>query len=140
MARTKAKVTMHNSRGKFAAKKYPAKAAKRPFPLPPHGGAKRAPHRFRPGTVALREIRKYQKSTDLLIRKMPFQRLVREIAHIFKFDVRFQSTAVLAIQEAAEAFIVQLFADANLCAIHASRVTVQAKDMQLARRLRGGRS
>ncbi len=67
------------------------------------------PHRFRPGTVALRDIRKYQKSTELLIRKLPFQRLVREIAHEFKHDLRFQSSAVLALQEAAEAYIVSLF-------------------------------
>ena len=66
------------------------------------GGVKR-PHRFRPGTVALREIRKYQKSTELLIRKLPFQRLVREIAQDFKTDLRFQSSAVLALQEASEA-------------------------------------
>jgi len=67
------------------------------------------PHRYRPGTVALREIRKYQKSTELLIRKLPFQRLVREIAQDFKTDLRFQSSAVLALQEAAEAYLVGLF-------------------------------
>lgn len=71
-----------------------------------------------PGTVALKEIRKYQKSTDLLIKKLPFQRLVREIAQDFKNDLRFQSTAVLALQEAAEAYIVSLFEDANMCALH----------------------
>ena len=60
------------------------------------------PHRFRPGTVALREIRRYQKSTDLLIRKLPFQRLVREIAQDFKTDLRFQSSAIMALQESAE--------------------------------------
>ncbi|XP_037417043.1 histone H3.3-like [Triticum dicoccoides] len=69
------------------------------------------PHRYRPGTVALREIRKYQKSTELLIRKLPFQRLVREIAQDFKTDLRFQSHAVLALQEAAEAYLVGLFED-----------------------------
>lgn len=95
------------------------------------------PHRFRPGTVALREIRKYQKSTELLIRKLPFQRLVREISAEYKSDLRFQSSAVLALQEAAEAYLVGLFEDTNLCAIHAKRVTVMVKDMQLARRLRG---
>jgi histone H3 len=87
--------------------------------------------------VALREIRKYQKSTDLLIRKLPFQRLVREIAQTMKDDVRFQSAAVLALQEAAESFMVQMFEDSNLCAIHAKRVTIQPKDLQLARRIRG---
>ena len=82
------------------------------------------PHRYRPGTVALREIRKYQKSTELLIRKLPFQRLVREIAQDFKTDLRFQSSAVLALQEASEAYLVGLFEDTNLCAIHAKRVTI----------------
>ena len=101
-------------------------------------GMKKA-HRFRPGTVALRMIRKYQKSTELLIRKLPFQRLVREIASDFKTDLRFQSSAVLALQEAAEAYMVGLFEDTNLCAIHAKRVTIMPKDMQLARRLRGER-
>lgn len=96
--------------------------------------------RFRPGTVALREIRKYQKSTNLLLRKLPFQRLVRQIAHEFKTDVRFQSLAVLAIQEAAEAYLVGLFEDTNLCAIHAKRVTIMPKDMMLARRIRGERA
>ncbi len=98
------------------------------------------PHRYRPGTVALREIRKYQKSTELLIRKLPFQRLVREIAQDFKTDLRFQSSAVLALQEAAEAYLVGLFEDTNLAAIHAKRVTIMPKDIQLARRIRGERA
>ena len=97
----------------------------------------RRKHRFRPGVVALREIRKYQKSSDLLLRKLPFQRLVREIANDFKPDLRFQSSAVLALQEAAEAYLVGLFEDTNLCAIHACRVTIMPKDMHLARRIRG---
>ena len=87
--------------------------------------------------MALREIRKYQKSTELLIRKLPFQRLVREIAQDFKTDLRFQSSAVLALQEAAEAYLVGLFEDTNLAAIHAKRVTIMPKDIQLARRIRG---
>jgi histone H3 len=95
---------------------------------------------FRPGTKALREIRKYQKTTELLLKKLPFQRLVREIAQDFKSDLRFQSTAVLALQEASEAYLVSLFEDTNLCAIHAKRVTIMPKDMQLARRIRGERS
>jgi histone H3 len=103
------------------------------------GGVKK-PHRFRPGTVALREIRKYQKSSELLIRKLPFQRLVRDIAQDFKADLRFQASAIAALQEAAEAFLVNLFEDTNLCAIHARRVTIMAKDMQLARRIRGWRN
>ncbi|CAH8362103.1 unnamed protein product [Eruca vesicaria subsp. sativa] len=106
---------------------------------PATGGVKK-PHRFRPGTVALREIRKYQKSTELLIRKLPFQRLVREIAQDFKTDLRFQSSAVAALQEAAEAYLVGLFEDTNLCAIHAKRVTIMPKDIQLARRIRGERA
>ncbi|CAD6940611.1 unnamed protein product [Tilletia controversa] len=94
------------------------------------------PHRYKPGTVALREIRRYPKSTELLIRKLPFQRLVREIAQDFRTDVRFQSAAIGALQEASEAYLVSLFADVNLAAIHAKRVTVMPKDMALARRLR----
>ena len=103
--------------------------------------------------MALREIRRYQKSTELLIRKLPFQRLVREIAQDFKRDLRFQYVAIGAlqvkifvnlnhsylcyvIQEASEAYLVGLFEDTNLCAIHAKRVTIMPKDMQLARRLR----
>jgi len=102
--------------------------------------AARKPHRFKPGTVALREIRKYQKSTELLIRKLPFQRLVRErmqqLAHS-NIDFRYQANAMAALQEAAEAYLVSLFEDTNLCAIHARRVTVYPKDMVLARRIRG---
>jgi len=98
---------------------------------------KKTTHRYRPGEVALREIRKFQRSTELLIRKLPFQRLVREIAQDFKTDLRFQSSAILALQEASEAYLVGLFEDTNLCAIHAKRVTIMPKDMQLARRIRG---
>lgn len=98
------------------------------------------PRRYRPGTVALREIRKYQKSHELLIRKLPFQRLVREIAQNFKSDLRFQTAAILALQEASEAYLVSLFEDTNLCAIHAKRVTIMTKDIQLARRIRGERA
>ena len=87
----------------------------------------------------LREIRKYQKTTNLLLRKLPFQRLIREVAQDFKSDLHFQSHAILAIQEAAEAYLTGLFEDANLCAIHARRVTIQPKDIQLARRIRGER-
>ena len=83
---------------------------------------------------------RYQKSTELLIRKLPFQRLVREIAQDFKTDLRFQSSAVIALQEASEAYLVGLFEDTNLCAIHAKRVTIMPKDIQLARRIRGERA
>ena len=77
------------------------------------------PHRYRAGTVALQDIRHFQKTSALLIRKLPFQRLVREIAQDFKTDLWFQSAAILCLQEAAEAYLVRLFDDANLCAIHA---------------------
>ena len=115
-----------------------ATKAARKKPPPKTGGVKK-PRRYRPGTKALRDIRKYQKSTDLLINKLPFQRLVREIAQEFKTDLRFQSTAIMALQEASEAYLVGLFEDTNLCAIHAKRVTIMAKDIQLARRIRGER-
>jgi len=97
-------------------------------------------YRYRPGTVALREIRQYQKSGDTLLRKMPFQRLVKDIAQDFISDLRFQAKAILALQEASEAYLVGLFQDTNLCAIHAKRVTIFPKDIQLARRIRGERS
>eukprot|EP00996_Jenningsia_fusiforme_P004423 NODE_5242_length_701_cov_18.196319_g4871_i0.p1 GENE.NODE_5242_length_701_cov_18.196319_g4871_i0~~NODE_5242_length_701_cov_18.196319_g4871_i0.p1 ORF type:complete len:158 (-),score=30.41 NODE_5242_length_701_cov_18.196319_g4871_i0:226-636(-) len=135
MARTKQ--TARKSTGGKAPRKQLASKMPRKY-APSLAGIKK-PHRFRPGTVALREIRKYQKSTDLLIRRLPFQRLVREIAQEFKADLRFQSSAVHAIQEAAEAYMVALFEDTNLCAIHAKRVTIQPKDIQLARRIRGER-
>ena len=107
------------------------------YKVPQNGGVKK-PHRYRPGTVALREIRRFQKSTDLLIKKAPFQRLVREIAQGYRSDLRFQGSAVLALQEAAEAYLTSLFEDTNLVALHCGRVTIGAKDMQLARRLRTG--
>ena len=102
------------------------------------GGVKK-PHRYRPGTVALREIRRFQKTTELLIRKAPFQRVVRQIAQKYKKDVRFQSTAVLALQEASKAYMVGMFEDTNLAGLHAKRVTILPRDLALARRLRGDR-
>lgn len=93
--------------------------------------------RFNPGTRALFEIRKYQRSTDLLMSRAAFARLVREIAQTFVFDLRWQPLAIEALQHAAEAVLVQVFEDANLCAIHARRVTVCPRDIQLARRIRG---
>ena len=84
----------------------------------PHQATKRKPH-YRPGTLALWEIRHYQKKTNLLIKRVPFARLVREIAQGFRQDLRFQNSAIGALQEAAEAYIVGLFEDTNLCAIHA---------------------
>lgn len=103
------------------------------------GSGVKKPRRFRPGTVALRQIKQFQKSSDLLLRKAPFQRLVREVSQTGKDSLRFQSAAILAIQEAAESFIVSLLADTNLCAIHTRRVTIMPRDIHLARRLRGER-
>ena len=123
--------------GKAPRKRLATKGRDKPAPGASNGDGKKKPHRYRPGTVALREIRHFQKTGDLLIRKLPFQRLVREIAQDFKNDLRFQSSAILALQEAAEAYLVSLFEDTNLCAIHAKRVTIMPKDMQLARRIRG---
>ncbi|XP_034433714.1 uncharacterized protein LOC117757078 isoform X2 [Hippoglossus hippoglossus] len=114
MARTK-QTARKSTGGKAPRKQLATKAARKSAPAT--GGVKK-PHRYRPGTVALREIRRYQKSTELLIRKLPFQRLVREIAQDFKTDLRFQSSAVMALQEASEAYLVGLFEDTNLCAIH----------------------
>ncbi|XP_039591854.1 uncharacterized protein LOC120515170 [Polypterus senegalus] len=136
MARTK-QTARKSTGGKAPRKQLATKAARKSAPAT--GGVKK-PHRYRPGTVALREIRRYQKSTELLIRKLPFQRLVREIAQDFKTDLRFQSSAVMALQESSEAYLVGLFEDTNLCAIHAKRVTIMPKDIQLARRIRGERA
>lgn len=93
--------------------------------------------RFRPGSGALKEIRQYQASTALLIMKRPFQRLVHSITAHLVSDMRFAASALLALQEAAEAYLVGLFEDSNLCALHCKRVTVMIKDIQLARRIRG---
>ena len=103
-------------------------------------GRRIKPHRYRAGTVALKDIHHYQGSTALLIRKLPFQRVVREIAKDIKTDLRFQSAAILCLQEATEAYLVGLLEDANLCAIQARRVTIMPKDIQLARRIRGERA
>ncbi|KAF9237092.1 histone H3 [Melanogaster broomeanus] len=128
MARTK-QTARKTTGGKAPRKQLATKAARKTAAAAATGGVKK-PHRFRPGTVALREIRRYQN--------FPFQRLVREIAQDFKTDLRFQSSAVMALQEAAEAYLVSLFEDTNLAAIHAKRD--QPKDLALARRLRGERS
>ena len=127
-------------------KKAAARMAKKGGKKAPKGGVKKH-YRYRPGTVALKQIRQYQKTTELLIRKLPFQRLVREIAsdsEVIKSPlcgkVRFQSAAIMALQEATEAYLVGLFEDSNLCAIHARRVTIMPKDIQLAQRIRGERA
>ncbi|XP_021695346.1 histone H3.3-like, partial [Aedes aegypti] len=98
---------------------------------PATGGVKKT-YRYRPGTVALCEIRPYQYSTELLIRKLSFQRLVHEIARDFKTDMRFQSSAVMALQRARP-----VFEGTIMCAIHTKRITIMPKDFQLARRIRG---
>lgn len=136
MARTK-QTARKSMPQKGARKQLVAIAARKSTPAT--GGVKK-PYRYRPGTVALREIRRYQKSTELLIRKFPFQRLVREVAQNFISNLRFQSSSIMALQEASEAYLVGLFEDTNLCAIHAKRVTIMPKDIQLARRIRGERA
>ncbi|KAL3280457.1 hypothetical protein HHI36_024125 [Cryptolaemus montrouzieri] len=119
MARTK-QTARKSTGGKAPRKQLATKAARKSAPAT--GGVKK-PHRYRPGTVALRR-----------------SRLVREIAQDFKTDLRFQSSAVMALQEASEAYLVGLFEDTNLCAIHAKRVTIMPKDIQLACRIRGERA
>jgi len=102
----------------------------------PAAGVRR--RRARPGVAALREIRHLQNTTHLLLRRLPFARLVREIQQdLTRRPYCWQGTAILALQEAAEAHLIGLFEDCNLCAIHAKRVTIMPKDMQLARRIRG---
>ena len=136
MARTKTTARKSSAAVKKPRKHMESKTAKKTAAqVPIH----KKTHRFRPGTVATREIRKYQKSTELLIRKLPFQRLVKTIAHDIRPETRFQSSAVLALQEASEAYLVGLFEDTNMCAIHANRVTIMEKDILLARRIRGER-
>lgn len=134
MARTKQTAHKSSTGAKAPRKSLALKAARKSAPSV--GGVKKA-HRYRPGTVALREIRKYQKSTELLIPRSSFQRLVREIAQQYRGDLRFQSSALAALHEAAEAYLTDVFEDTNLCTIHAKRVTIMKKDMDLARRLRG---
>jgi len=139
--RKKANTARKSTGGKPPRKSVPLRPVRaEPEPAP------RQKKRFYPGVVALREIRKYQKSTDLLIAKLPFSRVVREVAQDMTTDtgsydtglgLRWQSSALLALQEATEAYLVHLFEDANLCAIHAKRVTIMQRDIQLARRIRG---
>ena len=127
MARTKQ--TARKSTGGIFVKKFVRKVVRK---VAPEAGGVKKSRRYRPGTLALREIRRYQKSTELLIRKMPFQRLVREIPQVIKGDLHFQQSAMMAIQEATEAYMVDVFVNANLCVIHAKRVTIMPKDIQLA--------
>ena len=133
MARTK-QTARKSTGGKAPRKTLATKCARK---ARSHNAAIKKPRRYRPGTVALREIRKYQKSSDLLIRKICFQRLVREIARDYKAGLRFQSTALLALQEASEAYLVRMFEHVNLFALHCGRVTIQVKDIQLFKRVTG---
>ena len=136
MARTKTTARKSQVGVKRPRKNLGSKTSKRKTPR--MGGVKK-PHRFRPGTVAIRQIRKLQRSTHLLLRKLPFQRLVKNYAHNYMAGCRFQKTALYALQEATESYLVGLFEDTNLSAIHAKRVTIMVKDMKLARRIRGER-
>ena len=130
---------------KTASKKLPSKSMKKKSvsasksKSPSKAGPKkeRKKPRFHAGTVALRDIKRYQKSTDTLIPKAPFYRLVKDIAHSIDNELRFQGQALAALQEAAEAYCVGLFEDSALCAVHAKRQTVTKADMLLARRIRG---
>ena len=131
MARTKC-TARKDEQGKVRTK-WPTYGQKQPRSQAGNPQAQHQPHRYQPGTVALREIRKYQRSTDLLICKLPFQCLVHEIVQGFSIEFRVMPAMVMALQEAAEAYLVQLLEDSNLCAIHAKCVTMQPKDIQLAR-------
>merc|ERR1711920_958805 len=123
------------------SKKQPAKGTKSKAikkSAPAKGGIKeKGKRRWKAGTVALREVKRYQKSVKNLLPRAPFQRLVRNIVQSQDHELRFQSAALAALQEATEAYIVGVFEDTNLCAIHANRKTVMKKDMELARRIRG---
>lgn len=124
---------------KMPTKHKDSKAIKKTAPA--EGGMKDKRRKgFKPGTVTLREVKRYQKTVNMLLPRAPFQRLVKEITERMDHKLRFQSQALQALQEATEAYIVGLFEDTNLCAIHAKRVTVQKKDMHLARRIRGDRN
>ena len=136
MTRTK-QTAQKSTGGKIGRKQMATKAARKAAPTT--GGVKK-PHRYRPGTVALCEIRRYQKTTELLIRKAPLQRLFHKILQDKTKKVeRCTGPSLLATQEAAEAYLVGLGEDTNLCAIHGKRVTIMPKDIQLARRIRGER-
>ena len=141
MARAKDSAVISGSGGRSPVRKAPSSPAKAAGgSSSSSGGPKAKPkaRRYRPGERALREIRFYQRNTDLLIRRLPFARLVREVqTYFFRKPYRWQAEAMSALQEAAEAHLVGLFEDANLCTIHAKRVTIMPKDIQLARRIRG---
>jgi histone H3 len=133
MARTKQTARISQG-GKAPRTQLATKAARK---LAPASGGVKKPHRYRPGTVALREIRKYQKSTELLIPRTAVARLIREISQDYKTDLRFQASAINALHEALEYHMIELFENTNLSAIHAKRVTIIPKDIQHACRLMG---
>jgi histone H3 len=128
------------ARSKDTARKAPKVASIGKKKTAAKSGVKTTKRRWHAGTVALRQIKSFQKSTSLLLRKAPFQRLVRELAGNYKDGLRFASSAVLALQEATESYIVSVLSDTNLAAIHAKRVTIMPRDLHLARRLRGERA
>ena len=134
MARTK-----RTARKDEVGKKRSTFAKKQPRSQSDKALAQQQLHRYQPRTVALREIQRYQKSMELLIHKLPFQHLVREILQGFGVGFRVTPAMMMALQEAAEAYLVQLLEDLNLCAIHAKCITIQPKDIQLARRIHGER-
>ncbi|XP_075408683.1 histone H3.1-like [Tenrec ecaudatus] len=134
MTRTKQTAPKCTCCGKAPRKLLATKAARKSFT--PQGSWTK-PQRYRPGTEAMRVIRRYQKSTELLLPRLPFQRLVREVAQGIKSDLRFQCLAITVLQEACEAYLVGLFEGTNLCTTHAKRVTILPKDIQLAHRIRG---
>ena len=135
MTRTKGIIHKESPKTAKAVKNVALKAAKKAM-----AKETKIKKRAHPGAVALSEIKFLQRTTELLLRKAPFQHLIKDIAQAEKTDIRFQSAAISALQEAAEAYLVGLFEDTNLCAIHAKRVTIMTKDMQLARRIRGERT
>ena len=138
LSHVRTKRTAPRSTGGLAPRKQLAtKAARKSAPA---SAGIRKKRRYRPGTVAIREIRRYQNSASLLVPKLNFRRLVQEFSQELKSDLRLRGSAVLGFQEAAEALLVETFEHTNLCAIHAKRVTIMPKDIQLARRIRGERS
>ena len=129
-----------NEKSKTIKKTAPAAGGMKGKPAEAAADSMKKARRYRPGTVALREIKRYQKSIDLLVPRAAFARLVRNICHDLTDEMRFTSDALRALQESSEAYIVGVFEDTNLCAIHAKRATIYKKDMDLARRIRGDRN
>lgn len=129
MVRVKAIATGLKQMGLYAPRKDLEKPHTRA--QKPQGVVKKKPHRWRPGTKALMEIRRYQRSVDLLLPKAPFERVVREIAQDLKHDVRFQRSAIEALQHACETLETEILAEAQLQAIAAKRITIQQKDIKM---------